>query len=63
MRLLFDEKLSDQGSQIFSTSDATDCQPLAWSKQSQAPSDKLRIPLIMASVKNHFERHLEVVQA
>lgn len=63
MRLLFDEKLSEQGPQIFSASDATECQSLSWSKHSQAPLDKLRIPLIMASVKNHFERHLEVIQA
>lgn len=63
MRALFDEKQSDRGGQLFSNFDATDCPPFAWSKHGQAPSEKQRIPLIMASVKNHFERHLDAVQA
>jgi hypothetical protein len=62
MRSLFDEK-QDPVYQLFRTSDATDCQPSAWNKPGQVLSEKLRIPLIMATVKNHFERHLDAIQA
>lgn len=63
MVALFDDKHHDQSGQLLCASDATDCQPHAWSKHGQAPSEKLRISLIMASIKVHFERHLDSLQA
>ena len=48
-------------SELFSTSDAPDCQPTTWRQQSSEADEKLRIPMIMICVKNNFERQLDAI--